>query len=391
MRASDTTVAPPPIAVVDPEFAGLIPPLTSQERELLEASLSQEGCRDPLIVWQQGSVLLDGHNRLEICTRHGIPFTTRAVELKNRDAALLWVLNNQLGRRNLSDIDRIALAAKREPLIKATAARKRSRRSVVPQNSAEQTPPMETRRQAAEIAGVSHDTFTKGKVVLDHGVPELLQAVREGSASIHAAAAVATLPAEEQQEAVRTGRVKEEARQLRAHIARSTGDNEWHSPSRFIEAARTVLGGIDVDPASNDIAQKTVQAGAFFTKETDGLTKLWLGRVWLNPPYSRQLIGKFVDKLLAELDNGNTQSAVLLVNAQTDASWFQRALLRAAAVAFPEKRIRFLRPSGAPSKHGPLQGQAFLYFGPDPHGFARVFGEFGAVLLGNAASKEKVA
>jgi hypothetical protein len=391
MRASDTTVAPPPIAVVDPEFAALIPPLTSQERELLEASLLQEGCRHAISVWAQQSILLDGHNRLEICTRHGIPFTTRAVALKNREAAMLWVLNNQLGRRNLSDIDRIDLAAKREPLIKATASRKRSRRSVVPQNSAEQTPPMETRRQAAEIAGVSHDTFTKGKVVLDHGVPELLQAVREGSASIHAAAAVATLPAEEQREAVRTGRVKEEAKQLRAHIARSTGNDEWFTPPELVEAARTVLGGIDFDPASNDIAQKTVQAGAFFTKETDGLTKPWPGRVWLNPPYSRQLIGKFIDKLLDELDSGHTTAAILLVNAQTDAAWFQSALLRAAAVAFPSKRIRFLRPNGKPSEHGPLQGQAFLYFGQDQHGFAAVFDQFGAVLLGNAAGQEVVA
>lgn len=391
MAASDTTVSPAPIAVVDPEFAALIPPLTSQERELLEASLVQEGCREPLVVWEQGGILLDGHNRLEICSRHGIPFTTRGVELKNRDAALLWSLNNQLGRRNLSAIDRIALAAKREPLIKATAARKRSRRTVVPQNSAEQTRPMETRQEASAVAGVSHDTYTKGKAVLEHGVPDLVQAVREGSASIHAAAAVATLPAEEQREAVRTGRVKEDAKSVRAHISRNTGNDEWYTPSRFVEAARAVLGGIDVDPASNDIAQKTVQAGTHFTKQDDGLNKPWPGRVWLNPPYSRQLIGKFIDKLLAEVHSGHTTAAIALVNAQTDAAWFQRALLRADAVSFPGKRIRFLRPNGRPSKHGPLQGQAFLYFGPDPHGFAAVFGEFGAVLLGNAAGKEVVA
>lgn len=391
MAASDTTVSPPPIAVVDPEFAALIPPLTSQERELLEASLVQEGCREPLVVWEQGGILLDGHNRLEICTKRGIPFTTRAVALKSRESALLWALNNQLGRRNLSDIDRIALASKREPLIKATAAKKRTRRSVVPQNSAEQTPPVETRREAAAIAGVSHDTFTKGKVVLEHGVPELVQAVREGSASIHAAAAVATLPAEEQLEAVRAGRVKEDAKSVRAHISRNTGNDEWYTPSRFVGAARAVLGGIDVDPASNDIAQKTVQAGTHFTKQDDGLNKPWPGRVWLNPPYSRQLIGKFIDKLLAEVHSSHTTAAIVLVNAQTDAAWFQRALLRADAVSFPGKRIRFLRPNGKQSEHGPLQGQAFLYFGPDPHGFAAVFGEFGAVLHGNAAGKEKVA
>lgn len=377
-----------PCAVIDPEFAEIIPPLTGQERELLEASLTREGCREPLVVWQQGRILLDGHNRLDICTRNGIPFSTRAVSLKNRDAARMWVLDNQLGRRNLSDIDRIALAAKREPLIKATAAKNRRRRSDAPQNSAAQPRPVETRVEAAATAGVSHDTYTKGKLVLEHGVPELVQAVRDGVTSIHAAAAVATLPPEEQQAAVRSGQVTKEAQHVRSHVARSTGNDEWYTPHRFVEAARTVLGDIDTDPTSNDIAQRTVRAATHFTKQDDGLTKSWLGRVWLNPPYSRQLIGKFVDKLLAELANGNATAAILLVNSQTDAAWFQRAMLSAAAVAFPNKRIRFMRPGGTPSENSPLQGQAFLYFGADPLGFASVFDQFGAVLRGHVAREE---
>lgn len=388
MKAAEASGSGAPCAIIDPEFAALIPAPTQQERELLEASLVQDGCREPLVVWQQGSILLDGHNRLEICARLGIPFTTRAITLKDRDAAVLWVLNNQLGRRNLSDIDRISLASKREPLIKAAAAGKRKRRAVVPQKSAEQPPPMESRKEAAAVAKVSHDTYTKGKTILEHGVPELVEAVRNDEVSINAAAVVATIPPDEQIAAVRDGTVREVAKKLRNDRTRNTSKDAGYTPSSIVEAARTVLGGIDIDPASNDIAQKTVQALAHFTKKDDGLTKPWPGRVWLSPPNS---IGKFIDKLLAEYACGNTTAAILLVNAQTDAAWFQRALLRADAVAFPGKRIKFPTSNRKPTEHCPVPGQALLYFGLDPSGFSSGFEQFGAVLRGNAAGKEVTA
>lgn len=388
---SDALLIAAPSVTIDPAIKALIPPPTEDERQLLEQSLARDGCLDPLVVWEETGTLLDGHTRYAICTRLGIPYRTTALPFATLADAKLWVIQHQLGRRNLSTIDRIALARQWEPLIRTKAAANQGTRTDLPQNSAGGFVPVETRKEAAALAGVSHATYAQGTVTLEIGVPELVQAVREGAASIHAAAAVATLPAEEQLEAVRTGRVTEEAKQLRAHIARNSGNNEWYTPSHFVEAARTVLGGIDVDPASNDIAQKTVLAEAYFTKQDDGLSKPWPGRVWLNPPYSRQLIGKFIDKLLEELGSGHTRAAIVLVNAQTDAAWFQRALLRATAVAFPSKRIRFLRPNGKPSEHGPLQGQVFFYIGPDPHGFAAVFDQFGAVLLGNPAGKEKVA
>ena len=90
--------------VVDPEFRALIPPLRPEEREQLEANLIKEGCRDALVVWRQNgkAVLLDGHNRFDICTARGIEFKTEAVELPDREAAADWIDANQLGRRNLA-------------------------------------------------------------------------------------------------------------------------------------------------------------------------------------------------------------------------------------------------------------------------------------------------
>jgi hypothetical protein len=93
-----------------------------------------------------------------------------------------------------------------------------------------------------------------------------------------------------------------------------TGEFEWYTPPEYIELARTVLGNIDLDPASNAQAQKTVRADRYFTAADDGLTQEWRGRVWLNPPYSQPLISHFIKKLVDEVGAGNVTEAVLLTH-----------------------------------------------------------------------------
>jgi DNA methylase len=93
---------------VDPEFAALIAPLTPEERRQLEANIAAEGCRDALVVWK--GILLDGRNRLEICTRLGIRYKVSQIELTSREAAKIWIEENQIGRRNLSPDQRAAIA-----------------------------------------------------------------------------------------------------------------------------------------------------------------------------------------------------------------------------------------------------------------------------------------
>lgn len=92
--------------VIDSFFRAQIPPLSVQERTALEENILEHGCRDPLTVWMQGdgtAVLIDGHNRHEICTRNGVPFSTVEVDFADRDAAEDWIDANQIGRRNLTE------------------------------------------------------------------------------------------------------------------------------------------------------------------------------------------------------------------------------------------------------------------------------------------------
>ena len=102
-----------PSVVIDPEFRGLIPPLTDEQRDGLESSISAEGCRDALSVWGDERILIDGHNRHEICTRLGIQYQVHAVELADRGEAVNWIINNQLGRRNLTPEQQSYLRGKR--------------------------------------------------------------------------------------------------------------------------------------------------------------------------------------------------------------------------------------------------------------------------------------
>jgi phage N-6-adenine-methyltransferase len=152
--------------------------------------------------------------------------------------------------------------------------------------------------------------------------------------------------------------------------------DEWYTPPNILDAVRDVLGTIDLDPASCDQAQPTVQAIRYYTKDDDGLKQEWRGRVWLNPPFSNPLNVHFVNKLLAEVASGRVTEAILLVNILPSA-WLQDAIKACSAVCFSRDRLRFTHQTGKvqTNKHN----LAIMYFGPDVEKFARRFAEFGCV------------
>jgi hypothetical protein len=165
------------------------------------------------------------------------------------------------------------------------------------------------------------------------------------------------------------------------HVARNSGGTEWYTPDEYLDAARRVMGGIDVDPATSIVAQARVQAQQFFTVEDDGLAHDWHGRVWLNPPYATDLIGKFVGKLVGEYEIGRVQEAIALTNNATDTNWFQVAAPLATAICLLRGRVKFLDPTGNPNS-SPLQGQCFLYFGPNVDRFYEAFSPLGYCCCG---------
>ena len=157
------------------------------------------------------------------------------------------------------------------------------------------------------------------------------------------------------------------------HVAFNSGNNEWYTPKEFIEAARTAMGSIDIDPASSEIANEVVQAKEYYTAETNGLDKKLHGNVWMNPPYSTELIGKFIQKLVDE--RKDYEQAVVLVNNATETEWFMKLVSIASAICFPKSRVKFYMPDGKTG--APLQGQAVIYIGENVAMFLDAFKRIG--------------
>jgi phage N-6-adenine-methyltransferase len=377
---------------IDPEFKSLIPPLAAAEFSQLQENIASEGCRDSLVLWE--STLIDGHNRYEICSRLGLHFSTVSMDFATREEAKLWILRNQLGRRNLTDFQRTEIALKMKPLIEVKAREKmlsgENQYSSPRQNSDEGTAPLRTDSTVAELAGVSRDTVRKVEKIQQQAAPEIVEATRSGGMSIHLASQVAELPGEEQEIVTRAileqstpKEIKEVALETvkRAHVANSSGNNEWYTPSEYIELARAVMGSIDTDPASSAIANETVRANQFFTVTDDGLSREWSGSVWLNPPYGKSTIERFCNAVADKYESGEITQACVLVNNATETSWFQRLASCASAMCFPRGRIQFIVEDGESKKGSPLQGQAFVYLGRNVDSFKDLFRSRGFVVV----------
>ena len=212
-----------PIPRIDPEFKELMPPLSPEEYNQLEQNiLAHRKCRDAVVVW--GDILVDGYNRLRICATHSIPFEIKQVHFDSREEAMLWILDNQLGRRNLTDAMRIELALSKAELLRQRARQNQIRggarggssrpsdkpdathpepaipvadeANILPEcpndtdcklfslSSKPEKEPINVHKAVANEAGVSDGTLHHYMQIAEHGTPELLESVKSGELKI---------------------------------------------------------------------------------------------------------------------------------------------------------------------------------------------------------------
>ena len=186
------------IPLIDPELASLLPPPSEEERELLEQNiLEHHQCRDAIITWD--NVILDGHHRFEICMKHGIRFAVKEMSFDSREEAKVWMLENQLGRRNLTDAMRIELALAKAELLHKRAKENQSRAggdkrsgSLLIKSSKMTDEPVHVRKSLAAEADVSERTLYNYMQIRENAAPELLNKVKQGEVKINTAHRILT-------------------------------------------------------------------------------------------------------------------------------------------------------------------------------------------------------
>ena len=354
--------------------------------------------------------IIDGHHRHQIATKHSLSIPLREMKFSSRDDVEFWIVKNQFARRNLSTFSKALLVLKMKPVISKRA--KENQLAALKQNTVDRsvnidkTERMDTRAVMAAMAGISTGQMAKIELIANEASDELKQSIIEGNLSISKVyeelrAAKNTTPLQEVQNdretqtpafngeyqqpespinqndlEVENAALKDEIAELKrkAYNTQGTGNNERYTPPEIIELVREVLGTIDLDPASCNIANETVKAAAFYSSDDDGLSKEWTGKIFLNPPYSKDLIEKFVDKLF----ESHLDEAITLTHNCTETSWGGKLLKNATAVAFPTGRIDCKTPAG--DGGSPKQGSMICYFGSNPKKFIDVFSRIGNCL-----------
>jgi hypothetical protein len=159
-------------------------------------------------------------------------------------------------------------------------------------------------------------------------------------------------------------------------INQDSGDTEYYTDPRIIEAARNVLGVINVDPASSELANKTVQAEVFYDKQNDGLKRAWYGTVWMNHPFSRVGNPLWINHLLSQYAEGNVDAFLCITFASTSEKWFQPLL--PFLQCFLSPRTNYYLPDGT-IKKGVTKGSVVTYGGPHLEKFIFNFSKFGYI------------
>lgn len=203
-------------------------------------------------------------------------------------------------------------------------------------------------RQVAAVAGVGTMTVSRARAGVPSGTPEPIRGADGKSYP----------------------RVVREVPKWNPGAIMSSDSVEWYTPRHILDAVAAAMGGIDLDPCADP--GRAVPADVHYTIEDDGLSRGWRGRVYMNPPYGRE-IGDWIEKLAIEYEAGNISEAIALVPARTDTAWWVRLDTLATAICLVTGRLSF---SGADPAPFP---SAVVYLGPSLDDFERAFRSVGLV------------
>ena len=315
------------------EIANIFPMMDGAEYNALRDDIKQNGLIEQIVLYE--NKILDGRNRYRACLDADVDISYKHYAGIN---PVGYVVSKNLTRRHLDEGQRGMIAGR---LANMKHGEKKTDRSIDPSVS---------QPEAAELMNVSIPTVKRAKQVLKSENEELIQAVDEGKISVSKAAVLS---------------------KQKNPVLYSSKSDEWNTPDNIIKRVVGVLGVIDLDPCSNDNETPNIPARQHYTKEDDGLLYPWSAKVYMNPPYGRE-IPDWIDKLIDEYNSGVVVEAIALVPSRTDTKWFRK--LKGFPRCFIWGRLRFSNKTSAAT----FPSMA-VYIGENKEQFIKIFGDIGDI------------
>lgn len=347
------------------DIANLWPAMAEDEWKEFVADIAANGLLDPIITWR--GAIVDGKHRYKACAETNVEPRFDRLPDEWDEWKVAVHCQSKHRRRNLSPTQKACVAAEVIEKYGQAAKGRQGARTDLLATSAPRGANVDALPDPGKAAAAAAKDFGSSErsveraLTVKKNAPEVYELAKDDKIPLKVAERIAKEP-DQTKRAAMIGQLDTGAR------SDDAGDS-WGTPPEWIDLARRVMGDIDLDPASNNEAQRVVNAKRFFTKNTNGLEQKWSGRVWMNPPYSQPLVTQFAEKLVASIESGDVTQACVLVNNATDAKFLQLMLSRCSAALFPRGRIPFLIPGSGESLTGTRQGQTFLYFGPNTKQF----------------------
>jgi hypothetical protein len=326
----------------------IYPEMNKEDYLALKKDIQQNGYDPKYPIWLYNGDILDGWNRQKVCSELNIIPVYQNFIGANSEALTFVIRSNK--RRNLTAFQRSCIAVKSDLLIEELKVEAKERQIEGAKNKVRQKiaePKKDDNKTVAKLAKLynTNRTYIQKARKIRNENSEMFERMLNGEETIKKANIKGTF----------------------------TGEEEWYTPKEYMEKVRLVLETIDLDPASSDFANETVKAKIFYTKITNGLDKKWVGKVYMYPPYSKE-IEAFIDKLCEEIESGNVNEAIILTNNSTDTEWFRKLIMMAKLVCFTDGRVKFHHCEKKPNI---THGQVFFYIGENEEGFIKHFSDVG--------------
>jgi len=330
----------------------IFPDMDEEDYSALKNDIQKNGYDRKYPIWLYNGEILDGWNRHKICSELNITPVYKNFKGDDSDAIAFVVRSNN--RRDLTPSQRACIAIEYASIFEKfkTEAKEKQRQGgkikVRQKNAEPKSDDNKTDSKVAKLFKTNRSYIQKArKIKVDN--PEIFEKIKSGAETI--------------------------SNFNKKRIF--TDENDWDAPEEYIEKVKTVFGKYDIDPATSDMTQETVQAATNYTIITHELDKNWNGNVFVTPPYSTTEYSVFINKFIEENNSGHITQGIILTSNSTHSDWFHKLMKIAQIACFTKERVNL---SNKRKKANITHGQVFFYIGNNENEFIEEFTDVGLVM-----------